>query len=130
MIGATKAGGSSTTTTRTSRTVGLSSIAIIFIRAERTSIMLTRMVEVSTEDIKAFVGPIPRTHRQVRTPAPSVGLAMEGLPEAILPEDRPALAVSTAAEECTQAEAFTAEAGGSMVVATVAGATDSSHEVI
>ena len=90
------------------------------------------MVEVLTEDIKDFVGPITRTHRQVRTPAPSVGLAMEGLPEAILPEDRPALAVSTAAEDCTQAEAFTAEAGGSMavVVATVAGATDSSHEVI
>jgi len=87
------------------------------------------MVEVLTVDIKAFVSPITRTHRQERTPAPSVGLAMEGLPEAILPEDRPALAVSTAAaEDFTQA----AEAGGSTAVgvATEVGATDSSHEVI
>jgi len=85
------------------------------------------MVEVLTEGIKAFVGPIPRTHRQERTPAPSVGLAMEGSPEAILPEDRPALAVSTAA-----AEDFTLEAEGSteVGVATEVGATDSSHEVI
>ncbi len=87
------------------------------------------MVEVLTEDIKDFVGPITRTHRQVRTPAPSVGLAMEGLPEAILPEDSQASAVSTAAaEDFTQA----AEAGGSTAVgvAMEVGATDSSHEVI
>src|SRR5258708_11507264 len=112
MSGATKAGGSSTTTTRTSRIAGLSSIAIIFTRVERISMMLTPVVEVLTEGIKAFVGPITRTHRQERTPAPSVGLIMEGLREAILPADRPALAVSTAAEDCTQAEAFTPDAGG------------------
>lgn len=90
--------------------------------------MPSLVVEVLTEGIKAFVGPITRTHRQVHTPAPLVGSAMEGLPEAILPEDRPALAVSTAAaEDFTQA----AEAGGSTAVgvATEVGATDSSHEV-
>ena len=56
---------------------------------------------------------------------------MEGLPEAIAPEARLALAVSTAAAFTEAAEAFTAaedsmeEAG-----ATGVGATDSSHGVI
>jgi hypothetical protein len=76
------------------------------------------MVEVLT-DIKGFV--TTRTHRQESTPAPSVGSAMEGLPETILSEDRPALAVSTAA-----AEGSTAAVEDSTEV----GATDSSHEVI
>jgi len=69
--------------------------------------------------IRRFTG-ATRTQRQERTPAPSVGLAMEGPREATHPEDSPALAASTAAE----ADSMVAEA------ATVAGAIDSSHEVI
>ena len=82
------------------------------------------MVEVLT-DIKGFV--TTRTHRQESTPAPSVGSAMEGLPETILSEDRPALAVSTAAAEGSTA---VVEDSTEAVGATEVGATDSSHEVI
>jgi hypothetical protein len=57
-----------------------------------------------------------------------VGSAMEGLQEAIAPEARPALAVSTVEEGSTVA----AEEEGSTVAeaATGVGVTDSSHEVI
>src|SRR5579862_8314455 len=102
-IGAT-AGESNTTATRTFRIAGLLSTAIVLIRAERTSIMPILMIEVLT-DIKVFV--TTRTQRRENTPAPSVGSAMEGLPEAILSGGRPALGVSTAAAEDST------EAGGS-----------------
>ena len=52
-------------------------------------------------------------------PAPSVGLAMVGMPEPIPSEDSPALEASTA-------KAFTEEA---LEASTAAGATDSSREV-
>src|SRR5713101_4057774 len=112
----TTMGGSSTTTTRTSRIAGRSSIAIAFVRVELTSIMAPIHATEVLAGIRRFTG-ATRTQRQERTPAPSVGLAMEGPREATHPEDSPALAASTAAE----ADSMVAEA------ATVAGAIDSSH---
>src|SRR5882672_4078366 len=76
----TTTGESSTTTTPTSRTAGRSSIATVFVRAERTSIMApTLRAEVGQD--RDFTGLTPRTHRQAHIPEPSAGSAMEGVRE-------------------------------------------------
>jgi hypothetical protein len=111
-------GGSSTTTTHTSRIAGRSSIAIAFVRVERTSIVAAIHVAGVLAGIRRFTG-ATRTQRQERIPAPSVGSAMAGVREPTHSEDSLALADSTAAEAASMVGA----------AATAAGAIDSSHDV-
>ena len=115
----------STTTTRTFRIAERSSIAVISIRIERTSIAVPILAAEVLTAIRAFMG----ATREPQIPAPSVGSITAGLQEATLSADSRALAVSMeeAAEASTEeaAEASTEEAA-----AMAAEAIDSSHEVI
>src|SRR5260370_37520537 len=102
-------GASSTTTTPTSRIAGRSSIAIVFIRIDRTLIMapILRAEVVQGRD---FTRPTPRTHRQARIPAPSVGSAMEAMREPTHSEDSPDSPASTEEAVSTEGAATAAEA--------------------
>ena len=71
--------------------------------------------------VRGFVGVTCHTHRQQRTPAPSVGSPMEGLREPTPTVDGPALAAFT--EGVVGVSMAAAEAA-------TAAATDSSQEVI
>src|SRR5258708_5434774 len=115
----TTTGESSTTTTRTSRIAGLSLIATVFARVERTSIMAPIHVTAILAGVRRLTGRPTRTERQERIPAPLAGSAMEEVREPTLTEDGPALADSTEEAASTVAEAGTA-----------AEATDSLHEEI
>ena len=121
-IGATTAE-SSTTTTRTSRTAGRSSTAIVFIRADRTSITAPIHVTEVLLGIRDFTGPTIRTHRQEGTLALSVGSAMAGSREVTQPEGIPALAASMVGAVASMVGAVASTVGA-------AEATDSLHEEI
>src|SRR5882724_4123447 len=82
----TTMGGWSTTTIRTFRVAGQSSIAMVLVRIE-TSIMVAILMAGVLTGIKDFVGPTPRTRRQPATREPSVGSRMAELREATLCED-------------------------------------------
>src|SRR6202049_3445441 len=112
----TTTGESNSTTTRTFRITGRSSIAMIFVRAERTSTMQPTSIAGVLPGMRAFTAATHRTCREKCIPAPSAGSIMEVLRELIPPEDSPASAASTAAASAAEvstegAAASTEEAG-------------------
>jgi hypothetical protein len=127
---------SSTTTTHTFRIAGPSSIVIVLIRVERSSIMARIFMAEVLAGVRAFTAPTRPTFREKYIPAPSAGSIMAEMRELTPSEDSPALAAFTAAQAFTEAvsavevstagvaEASTEEAGME------AEATDRSNEVI
>jgi Protein of unknown function (DUF2950) len=109
MVGDTigAAAGASTTTTRTSRIAGASSIVVVFDRTGRTSVV-----------------PPPRAHWKERVPALSAASIMGSLRDPVPFGANPALAVFTAGALAGSA------AGASAGVSTAAEVGDSSREVM
>src|ERR1700737_1176728 len=98
---------SNTTTTRTFRIAGPSSIAMALMQDEETSITGRILTAGALVGMTAFTAAIHHTFQEGRIPAPSAGSIMAAMRELIPSEDSPALAASTA--EASAAEVFMAE---------------------